>query len=917
MTGTGDLASTADQLKAEAERQLNIDPAQSLETAERLYGLSADARIRALGLLARGDALRVLGQPAEAMRSFTEAAALYRGVGDDLGWARTRIGAAVVARQTGGQAAVLADIAEARRILEAHGLWLRLARLENNAGALLSAVGRNADALAAHQRALAASERVDPHDDLLEAEVLGNLSLAYYAVDDFVTAEAVTDRAIAIFEREGQHEHVARAHRNYARYAAGRGHYSKALAAAYAGRRTLLEAGRVEAAAHLGLVSLECLVRLDRAAEAAAHADHIIAEFAEVGAQIEQATTYGLRAVALARLGQHGAALDDLDAAESLFGRHTWEAGLASVRLGRAVVLGQGGQWQAALDEISAIRDTLVERGLVVRTIEADLVRARALRVIGDSDGAIAAATSAHVLADQRGLPWLDYHAMRSLGDLARDAGNHAAAYAAYAGAIDNLERVQGRILSEYRASFLADKVDVYQSAVELALAGAADGSNDAMAAATALEWAERSRARALVDALSGGVDIRVRPRTPTQRVLADELSRLRDEHAAEMARAEGRNVRHVELEQRIVGVVEELRLSGVDDFERLTLLQGRVLIPRQELGPATTLIEYFPTGGDGGDLIAFVVDQEIVRAVHLPDALRTVKRALDAFGLNLAAVASDAHTARALARNARALGQTLHRALISPLMDAASGCERLVIVPYGVLHGVPFAALHDGQKYLIERFELAEAPSTTSLAFCLRPRHRTLVARRSVVMAHSADGAVPGAVAEGHAVADVLGAARYIEAEATRQQLRTVALNADVLHIAAHGYARADAPLFSSLRLADGDLTALDCFDLELDAALVTLSACETGYGVLEPGDEHIGLTRAFLYAGARSVVHSRWRIDDAVTTSLMTHFYRELHSGKGRAASLRTAQLACASEERTAHPFYWAPFTLVGDWR
>ncbi|GAC1314461.1 MAG: CHAT domain-containing protein [Chloroflexota bacterium] len=915
MTGPGESASTADDLKAEAEGQLNVNPAQSLETAERLYGLSADARVRALGLMARGDALRVLGQPAEAMRSYTESAALYRGVGDDVGWARTRIGAVMAARHTGGHTAVLAEITEARRILERHGLWLRVARLENNAGALLSALGRNADALAAHQRALAAAERVHPRNELLEAEVLGNLSLAYYAVDEFALAEEVTDRAIAIFETEGQVEHVARARRNYARYAVGRGHFSKALAAAYAGRRTLLEAGRTEAAAHLGLVSVECLVRLDRASEAADQAHVVISEFADVGAQIEQAVTYGLRAVALTRLGEHAGALEALDAAESLFDRHRWEAGLASIRVGRAVVLGHRGEWQAALDEIGAIRDTLVDRGLVVRTIEADLVRARALRAIGDGNGATEAATSAHTLAVQRGLPWLDYHAMRSLGDVARDAGDLPAAYTAYVGAIENLERVQGRILSEYRASFLADKVDVYEPAVELALAGAA-GVGDS-AAATALEWAERSRARALVDALSGGVDIRVRPRTHGQRALADELSRLRDQHAAEPGLADGRGVGHIDLERRIVQVVEELRLAGVDDFERLSLLQGRVVLPRDELGDRTALIEYFPCGGDTGDLIAFVVDQRRVRAMRLPNALEGVRRTLDAFGLNLGAVAANTRSARAMAVNARALGQSLYRALIAPLADELSGLERLVIVPYGILHGVPFAALHDGQGYLLERFELAEAPSATSLSFCLRPRQRAATSRRAVVLAHSADGAMPGAVAEGHAVADALGATRFIELEATRQQLRSVAARAEVLHIAAHGQARVDAPLFSSVRLADGDLTVLECFELQLDAALVTLSACETGHGVLEPGDEQIGLTRAFIYAGARTVVHSRWRIDDRVTTSLMTRFYRELQSGRGRAASLRTAQIACLTDNATAHPFYWAPFTLVGDWR
>jgi CHAT domain-containing protein len=126
----------------------------------------------------------------------------------------------------------------------------------------------------------------------------------------------------------------------------------------------------------------------------------------------------------------------------------------------------------------------------------------------------------------------------------------------------------------------------------------------------------------------------------------------------------------------------------------------------------------------------------------------------------------------------------------------------------------------------------------------------------------------------------------------------------------------RLDAPLFSYLRLADGHQTALDCFDLELDCSLVTLSACESGTGKISAGDEQIGLPRAFLYAGARAVVHSLWRIDDRFTRTVMERFYAELKSGRGRATALRTAQLE-QLHAGAVHPFLWASLTLVGDWR
>jgi CHAT domain-containing protein len=226
----------------------------------------------------------------------------------------------------------------------------------------------------------------------------------------------------------------------------------------------------------------------------------------------------------------------------------------------------------------------------------------------------------------------------------------------------------------------------------------------------------------------------------------------------------------------------------------------------------------------------------------------------------------------------------------------------------------VPFAALHDGQGYLVERFEVSTAPSSSALSFCLRPRVRK--SRRGLVVAHSADGVLPGAVAEALAVADLFPGDCLVEQQVTVPNLKAAAADADIIHLAMHGVARLDAPLFSYLRLADGHLTALDCFDFELDCALVTLSACESGRAVVAAGDEQLGLPRAFLYAGARSVLHSLWRIDDRATQALMQRFYVDLRAGHGRGASLRNAQLAALGSNRS-HPFWWAAFVLVGDWR
>jgi CHAT domain-containing protein len=123
---------------------------------------------------------------------------------------------------------------------------------------------------------------------------------------------------------------------------------------------------------------------------------------------------------------------------------------------------------------------------------------------------------------------------------------------------------------------------------------------------------------------------------------------------------------------------------------------------------------------------------------------------------------------------------------------------------------------------------------------------------------------------------------------------------------------------LFSYVLLQDGQLTALECLNLDLDCALVTLAACESGRGILAPGDEPIGLSRALLYAGARSVLQTLWQVEDRHTHGLMVDIYRGLHAGLGRGAAVSAAQRTLLDRgDGETHPYFWAALVLVGDWR
>jgi CHAT domain-containing protein len=146
-------------------------------------------------------------------------------------------------------------------------------------------------------------------------------------------------------------------------------------------------------------------------------------------------------------------------------------------------------------------------------------------------------------------------------------------------------------------------------------------------------------------------------------------------------------------------------------------------------------------------------------------------------------------------------------------------------------------------------------------------------------------------------------------------------------VHFATHGLLNSVHPELSGLVFSlvnesgepqEGFLLAHEIFNLKLSAEVVVLSACETGIGTAIKGEGLISLTRGFMYAGAPRVVVSLWGVSDLGTTELMVRFYqRMLKQGMPPAAALRSAQLSLMSEKRWASPYYWAPFTLQGEWR
>ena len=174
-------------------------------------------------------------------------------------------------------------------------------------------------------------------------------------------------------------------------------------------------------------------------------------------------------------------------------------------------------------------------------------------------------------------------------------------------------------------------------------------------------------------------------------------------------------------------------------------------------------------------------------------------------------------------------------------------------------------------------------------------------------------DARTPYIVEEIQAVARTFPRARvFLGDEATAERLSTYGPTSPFVHLATHGVFRRDNPMFSSIRLGSGPLNVIDLYQLRLSAELVTLSGCSTGLNAIVAGDELLGLVRGLLYAGAQAVLLTLWDAYDRSTAEFMESFYGHLPSSPHKARALQLAMRDL--QERYPHPFYWAPFMLVG---
>lgn len=278
-----------------------------------------------------------------------------------------------------------------------------------------------------------------------------------------------------------------------------------------------------------------------------------------------------------------------------------------------------------------------------------------------------------------------------------------------------------------------------------------------------------------------------------------------------------------------------------------------------------------------------------------------------------------------------------LHEYLIEPISDLLpkDPQERVTFIPQDSLLLVPFPALQDGNgTYLVEKHTLMTSPSIQVLDLTRQNRDRNqnqgsrdnqpLVVGNPTMPEIELDGGkirvqledLPGAELEAEAIADLLNTEPLIGHQATKPAVVSKMQATSTIHLATHGLLNDRGGFLSSLALAPttgdrGFLTAKEIAQLSLNAELAVLSACDTGLGTIN-GDGVIGLSRAFVSAGAEGVLVSLWAIPDQPTVMVMTNFYQQMQQGEDKASALRQAMLL--TQQKFPEPRNWAAFTLIG---
>ena len=552
--------------------------------------------------------------------------------------------------------------------------------------------------------------------------------------------------------------------------------------------------------------------------------------------------------------------------------------------------------------------------------------------------------------------------AYRQQGDLI-----HAAEY--YARAIEYRENVRERITAQdARSLYFGGRQDLYADQVFSLL--------DLGQIGLALEFVERSKSRELIDLL-GNHKLRIRAQADAKTLEHDEqLQRdlvyserlsgeirweiegleLEDENGSLNRVGQERLANHRRdylllmenlgrTRQELAAVKQEMRAS-TGEWATLRVVKTLLFagVPSGE-GAYRGLTDSLSDSKDRTVVVEYFVTNEGTAIFLIPcwdgpsPPVRSVRSSLNRATLDCILREDFPLAMRASGEKPEFL-ERMYADLMAPVERELKEmkAEAILFSPHGHLHALPLHAMCRADargclRFVIEDYACGYVPSLSILDLLRGKREGR---GEGAFVAGNPTGDMEFAEKEAYKIALLLNTEPYVQGEATEARVRAEAPDKAVIHLACHGHFEPLDALQSHLALADGFLQLDEVLDLEIRAGLVTLSACSSGVSRISRGDELVGMTRAWFYAGSPSVIASLWDVAEGFTTAtLMVAFYEAWHAtGLSKIRALQMAQLQMLHQRRAArkkrrpndadaesgwqmdwHPYYWAPFTLTGD--
>jgi len=481
-------------------------------------------------------------------------------------------------------------------------------------------------------------------------------------------------------------------------------------------------------------------------------------------------------------------------------------------------------------------------------------------------------------------------------------------AYQNYMGAIEHIESIRANLETDInKRLFQANKQEVYRDAILLAL--------DLYGPASAFEILERAKARAFLD------------------LLANRQLITKDENLSKEERELKFNIGEIHArlyEEEKGGEADTISSLKTELETRLGKYRDLVIGIKRENPDFASLITVSPLKSD--EIKALIPQDGTLLEYYLSND-RLLIWAIDSREIHIAVVPVSRDAVIGKVREYRdkviqlkneelkKVSAELFDILIKPVKPYIKG-KRLCIVPFDVLHYLPFQALWNGEKYLIEEYPLFYLPSASVMKFTFdkrREKGEKLIAFGNPDLDNpSLD--LPFAQKEVEKISTLYKEPTVLyRNDANEDSAKKKPAGFDIIHFASHAEFSDIDPMYSNIRLAksdneDGRFETAEVFSLNIKPYLVVLSACKTGVSVVTSGDEIIGMNRAWIYAGTPSVISSLWSVSDISTSFLMEEFYKNLKV-KSKDEALRDAEISLIKNKDYSHPFYWAPFYLTGD--